>query len=284
MPIQSDESVHGVCSGPVRLHLLLAMHIVVVLLLTWTASASPDGPQAIITMAVFVAQSCLMGVWLVLGQASRLYRGTFVSMGVIGLATLLAFVVWYANGRRSPLASVLPVALSLVAVPAFGTAGSLLAVHRQKGALLVIKAHDRAPVSEGLQFSVRHLLLLMSVVAILLGVGRVARSYFGGTVAPFRAVILVGLISLCWIAPTLAIVSAAFAIRRPRERMIVALVLSFFAGLLFSYCQGVPWGLWRVLWRVPTAFVTAAMIVACSLLVVRSLGYRLIRVSEGTDR
>jgi len=284
MAIQSDESVHGIRSWPIRLHLLLAMHFVVTLLATWTASASPDEPQAIIAMAVLEAQSCLLAVWLALGRASLLCRSTLVFMGVICLAALLAFAVWYANGRGSPFANFLPVSLSLVAVPTLGTAGSLLVMRQQKAGLQLIAAHDRAPVSEGLQFNVRHLLLLMTFVAILLGVGRVARSYLGGTVVPFRTVILVGLISLCWIAATLAIVWAAFGVRRPHERMAVAIVLSLFAGLLFPFFQGVPWGLWRVLWRAPAGAVTVAMIIACSLLVVRSLGYRLIRIPEGTVR
>ncbi len=276
-----DESARVIIHlWPVRLRVLLITHFGLAVLATGASMAWQDKSfVGILFVSVLVGQSCLLGAWLALGNTSLWARTVIVFLGASCLEAQFALVLWCENGGRSGWTTmILPTALMFIAGPVFATAGPLLIARLQKARLQLITAQDPAAVSEGLQFSVRDLLLLMTLVAILLKTGQVVRGYRGGAAETAYTMIIMGLLSLCLTAPALAMVWATLGQQRPQRRMAIAMVLSLFSGLTASYFTEVSWE-WdsEALWEILAAVIMVATLVGSSLLVIRSLGCRLVR-------
>ena len=220
-------------------------------------------------------QLCLLGVWLALGTNALHYR---VAGTLTGIA-LLAMITGYRS--RMPLNEVFIQVLPIVASFSLAVAAVLLVVRRWKAHLVAHGSGLPVAAIEGLQFSIRHLFLLTTVVAVLLmfaqGIGLVTENAsWLGTSA------YIGLLALCLVAITVGTVWAGLGVGRPIERIILVMFLAFFTGLLFVYAttgRGTTMISWQQAWPMPTLMVLTAAIVTASLLVVRSNGYRLVRRS-----
>ena len=161
---------------------------------------------------------------------------------------------------------------------ALAVAAVLLVVRGWKAHLVGHGSELLATAVEGLQFSIRHLLLLTTTVAVLLVMAQ-GGGLFLKNMPGLRTAVLIGMLTLCFIAMTLAAVWAGLGVGRPTERIVVVMLLAFFTGVLLLSVEGFEEDTmsWQRALRVTTIMVLIAAVVTASLLVVRSHGYRLVR-------
>ena len=242
--------------------------------------ASMGSPANIFANLVFFpllyGQICLLGIWLAMGTNTRWCR---VSRTLAGIAYLILNSFYTTGIGQVSLGIPFPILLVLCTIPTLGIAAVLLVVRVWKAHLVAHGNEHSAEVIEGLQFSIRHLFLLTTAVAVLLvmaqGVGLLLTDAVW-----LRTAVMIGMITLCFIAITLTTVWAGLGVGRPTERIVVVMLLAFFTGVLFTYVSAYERPnimSWQQGWRQPTAMVLTAAVVTASLLVVRSNGYRLVR-------
>ncbi len=213
------------------------------------------------------AQTSLLGIWTGFGRSPWWLRlsGFAVGAGCLGVGGCiginepdwLSFCLFAGNG-----------VIATVVLTIFRCA-------RFRVTLPVVEYHTGG----GRQIGIRHLLILTAVVAAILGVGRHLK--FGGfDVYPLPALISVYLVLLvfsCVLVGTLS----AWAMLRER-----ALVLR--GAILLVVAATAGWGVAQIVsgmlvfWLV--VYLTQAIILIVSLLVVRSCGYRLMRLPRGASK
>ena len=267
----------------ISLRALVIMHVVALLVVCWIASmSSPENIFAnLVFITLFYGQMCLLGIWLAMGTNTRWYRVYGTLAGIAYLISNGFYKTWSTSSGQVPLGIVLPMLLTLCTLPILGIAAVLLVVRGWKAHLVAHGSDLPATAVEGLQFSIRHLFLLTTAVAVLLvmsqGVGLLLKNAVW-----LRTAVMIGMLTLFFIAITLATVWAGLGVGRPTERIIVVMLLAFFTGVLLAYVETygrINTVRWQQAWRPTTAMVLTAAVVTASLLVVRSNGYRLVRRS-----
>ncbi len=268
----------------ISLRALTIFHVVALPIACWFVSMG--SPTDVFAYFVFtpliIGQTCLIGIWLGLGTNTGQCRVAGTLVGIAYLVTIGVYHTWSINSGRVSLGEVLPVILAMFTLPTLGTAAVLLVVRGWKAHLVAHGSELPAAAVEGLQFSIRHLFLLTTAVAVLLVMARGVVLLMTNDTAWLRMPIMIGMLTLCFIAITLAAVWAALGVGRPTERIIVVMLLAFFTGALFAYVESygtINMTRWQQAWRLPTMTILTAVVVTASLLVVRSNGYRLVRRS-----
>lgn len=257
-----------------RLKQLLFAHLVAVT--CCAAMADIDGGtgvQAGINMlftALVGSDLCLLGMgmaavaeWPPRKRASLLAKST----GWIWLVTFIVMI----RARYLPPAFVLLLPL-LVSSVAFGFGIGMRIWHVR----LVSAADAFEGAAEPFQFTLRHLLMWVSTLAVLLAVARglhsTASLHIEGKIAYTVAVLAV--MSLLTAGIVLATLWATLGAGRPVARLPMAVSLAAIGGLAPAYCfkRPDPWA------YVGLAIVAAGLstITAASLLVVRRCDYRLV--------
>jgi hypothetical protein len=127
-----------------------------------------------------------------------------------------------------------------------------------------------APAAGRIQFSIRHLMILTFVVACLVSIGKLVQPHLSRGHPTTEILLLALLFGVVGILP----VWFTLATRRPTLYGLGLVAVGAGAG----YCYG-----WKVfgdekIWM--TATTTEAVAVVVSLLVVRSCGYRLVRLAS----
>ncbi len=114
------------------------------------------------------------------------------------------------------------------------------------------------------------------LIGVWLGMGKGAPRFFAGAEAvtgPAAGLLLLGTV---WGTVTLTVVWATLGRQRPHERIVLAMVLAFFGGLIPPYYFGEHWRSHDLWWFALTT-LAMSVVMAGSLLVVRSVGYRFVR-------
>lgn len=146
--------------------------------------------------------------------------------------------------------------------------------------------HPRRP-----QLTLFSLFLLTLIVALYLGLGRLAQAPSNPTGIDLRGVGQQGLFTLTFGVIVFVGLWGALKPGRCRWRIVGALILSVLPlGVAYSYCVSLGWKDWSGLYNLPQHILWAIKFVGApsavffgSLLVVRSCGYRLIRRVDTTS-
>ena len=236
-----------------RIVWLIVVHIVVGLTGAFVTYFAGPFSQPSLLATVFVclvsSQTSLLGIWGGLGTSPWWKRLIGVLVGISYLVPLLGIGIHEVNSKTF---IVVVVATSCVLTP--------LLIVRFFGVVIHLGSSSVAPVGH-IQFSIRHLMILTFVIACLISIGKLVQP----------------LLFLLLIALTLGVVGVlpvwfVLATKRPILYSIGLVAVGACAG----YCLG-RWALGEEeIWTTATATETLA--VAISLLVVRSCGYRLVRL------
>jgi len=230
-------------------------------------------PTATAYLSLFFAEAGLFGIWGALGPARPTWRFATMLMGLLYLAVLNAVAETTGHDIGNFV-------FLLIALPTFAIVVAVILTRLRYGRrrLCLASPGYTKSLSESFQFSLRHLFVFTTVVAIVSALGRFVKAHVVGDSVGWNVVFLtaiVGIIIPAFIVVELAVIWAAMGIGRPVRRLPVVLPVSFVLGLvppLFLEQAG-----WRryLFWSAMIGL--QATITAASLLVVRSCGWRLVR-------
>ena len=244
---------------------LFVLHIVLGIVLGIVTS---DGPPTIL-LAVFVglffAQTTLLGFVGGLVNVPWHVRLLLVIFGTLYLNLLFCagLDIWHD-----------PQIIVLSTLPILGTALVALIIRTWLARLVRESGEATNLRAEGLQFSIRHLLILMIVVGCLMGIGRVLQPWFDSMslIADFVAY------SLCFIA--VGVTSIWAMLGKSLVLLRSAVVLSLAIGVAciptFLIARGDFW-FWALM-----MFMESASLLA-TFFFVRLYGYRLVRLRTATN-
>jgi hypothetical protein len=258
------------------------VHILALGFLPWVAiGVRFQHPVCWVCEGVLVAQPCLLGMWLGLGSTARSKRVAGALLGLLGCAAIFAFIQWSVQGRGGGFVALFGLMSIVTLVLAIGPAAVCCALRKWRSQLLLIETGGSSCVTDGLQFSLRHMLTFVTIVAILLSIGRSARTFLGEyntSLEIVQTLTFMGLLILCFTSVTLGTIWATLGFGSPHVRLVVVIILAFLVGVLFSYSAG---NSIEDFWRMPVEMVGAATFAIGSLLLVRRAGYRMV-VQAGT--
>lgn len=262
-------------SPKLKIGLLLAVHLAVGIPLSCAAYVLRLGFETAgaVFWAVVLAETGLLGIWGAFGATRPIWRIPVV----LAATTCLGVVTAAAERSRDEIDMAVVVAVALPAMVVFVVL-CILRYGRRK--LQLLPSSSWPATSEGFQFTLRHLLLVTAVVAVVFGIGQGTRAiptpdlYDGSWVMLFILIVNRGLSP---IAVDLATLWAALGNGRPARRLAVVVPAAFGLGLLPPlFLQGSGWRDF-VGWSFIIGF--QATITAASLLVIRSCGWRLVRTA-----
>lgn len=246
-----------------RIFGLVVVHIVVGLVGAYFAY-SAGGYQTFwqgAFVGLMLSQTILPGIWGSLSTSPWWKRVIGMVSGVSYLVPVLGIGI---NEVSIDTFVVVILVTSFVAIP-------LLIVRFFRIAI----RQDAFPVASAgrIQFSIRHIMILTIVVACLITIGKLVQPH------PFRG----QTIDLCLMALTFGVVGILpvwFVLATNWPTIFSIGVVAVGAGT--GYCYGWLFRVEVVFWM--TASATEALSVVVSLLVVRSCGYRLVRLPKKTPR
>lgn len=249
-------------STKAKIGMLVAGHIVAGLMLTWPAGAERwPGPAEVAQAAILFADAGLLGVWGALGETRLWWRLTLVL-----LATAWLIMVTLAGGSNAQI-----VGLSLmIGLPTVLLLLVLIGLRHSHRQLQVVHSLEASTASEGFQFTIRHLLLTTAIVAVVLAIGK--------NIPHLDEIVVIVVVVLCpcLVLVELAVLWATLGFARPAMRLSIVLPAAFVVGLVPPFYSGSlrqqGWTTF-VAWSCITGLQAA--IIAGTLLVVRSCGYRL---------
>ena len=233
--------------------LLVGVHAVVGIVLAFCSADQPAVSSALFFSLVF-CQTSLLGMWCGLGRSHWILRLIGLIVGTGCLAMMLGAGIDELSGE---IIFVVVAAVLLVAAVTW-------IVRWLKGAMRQI--HDSAPdAREGLQFTIRHLLVLTFVVACLVTIGKA----LAPRLPRLHDVTMLSAIAVCFVSVALVAIWAILGLGHVLFRSIVLFVIAAIVG----------WILARVIDESDDTFWTSTTILQAtylmaSLLVVRSCGYR----------
>lgn len=221
----------------------------------YLAGSEPTLPGAAFVGLVF-GQTSVLGIWGGLGTCSWLKRLIGVVTGVICLVVLLGIGIHEVNFWTF---TIVVVATSFVLIPLLIVRCCRVVIHLDS---------SFASAASRIQFSIRHLMILTFVVACLVSLAKMVQPLLSRgdpTIATLLLALLFGVVGVLPVWFTLAT-------KCPTLYGLGLVAVGAGAG----YCYG-----WKVfgdekIWATATA--TEAVAVVVSLLIVRSCGYRLVRL------
>ena len=250
-------------SPKLKIGLLVAGHFIGQL--AFASSIYYDGPHSLAPIiglfALVLAEAGLLGIWAALGTNQPAWRLLVVLAATAYLCALISAALKVDNLDK------LVSAFLVVELPT--TAIFLVLIGLQHR----LRFGQLASASEGFQFSIRQLLVATGIAAGLLALGRGLGhlptnwhiTVFFATVVPYV------------VAVELATLWGALGVGRPLPRLLVVLPMAFVVGTMppFFLDNPHPDRTDFIAW---SSFMgLQATILAASLLVVRSCGWRLVR-------
>jgi len=260
-------------SPKVKIGLLVAVHIVAGLLLVW---ARANGLHTIRRMiagfpihtvglfALVFADTGLIGFWGGLSTARFKWRLPAVYVAAMHLAAVL----------QQKFSAFIMIALTSVSILVI-----LSRLRNSRKRLRLAHLANESSLKEGFQFTIRQLLVITAVVAVVLAIGRGVRMI---TATQWGDALAVVIYTPCFILVELAMLWAALGIGSPTPRLAIVVPTSFAVGAVPAYyLEGVGHANWQrfVYWS--TVVGLQAIITAASLLVVRTCGLRLVSGTGG---
>lgn len=235
--------------------LLTAFHVVAGVVMALFAANQPAVSSALFISLVF-CQTSLVGMWCGFGHTHWMLRLIGLAVGVVLLTVLLCL------GLESDPRTLL---FLLVFVATLVVAAVTWCVRRLKARLVRVGVAT-ASSREGLQFTIRHLMLFTLAVACLVTLGKLSAPYLPGIDLGARLLVL----ALCFVAVALASIWAMLGSGSPVLRMMPVLAIAGASGavaaLAFAHTGYVFW---------VSLTMLEALYLAGSLGVVRRCGYRL---------
>ena len=249
-------------SGPTHSHLkmlwLFVGHIAVGLtgaFVTWLAGPSPT-VWGYAFFGIVFGQTSLLGIWGGLGTNRWWIRLIGVVVGIGYLFPLLGIGIHELNGASLFVVLIATMFVTLV----------FLFVRFFR---VAIHLDSRPVASTGhIQFSIRHLMILTFVIACLITIGRAVQPFFPHGEIRFVLLLLSVTGAIVGIFPVWFIL----ATKRPVLYGVGLVAVGTSAG----YCIGQVGMFDDLRWMITTGM--EAMVVAISLLAIRSCGYRLMRL------
>jgi hypothetical protein len=237
-----------------------------------------SSPWLVAYVGVEMAQVSLLSVWVGLGAGRWPLRLLLAWV----IALLMASVSLKAGARLSLVRWLWLESQFIVPV--------MLAIARRRGWCLVRFAPGPPPLSLRWQFSVRHLLLAMVVVAILLGIGHYAQGaaqmhkglpvWPPGTSTVSLMAARYGVWALRFVVGPLVAVWACLGIADAPARVLAAAIVASAHGALPPYCFGGT--AWDCFCSIGIALVQILTVII-TLLVFRGLNYRVAQTREAAQ-
>jgi hypothetical protein len=249
-----------------RIRLLVVVHAIAGIVLSgWAAleGAIPfvfDYILLVPPFALALCQSGLLAFWAAMSHGGIWKRATGWLAGVIALEILLNVPIeidayWFMPTMATGLVT-----------------AALAVVRIWRAELLSVSGQPIRSNRQGLQFSIRGLMLLTLLVAILITTGKQMRQ--AGWTGP--NLLTTSALTLCFTVTNLAAVWAATGLGSPWFKCGAVSLLSLAIALTFCWCAGVSGDDWFYMTAI---MVLEIVLLLASLLVVRSCGYRLVRYS-----
>lgn len=242
---------------------LVAAHVALAGMFAWWADAGEPTVPLALYVGVTFCQTSLLGIWGGLGSRHWIERLVGVALGIVVLAPLFSWGLW---------ASLQGEILGLVALCTLATAGVMLLVRRVAEMRSIEASSTTSPAKslarEGLQFSIRHLIILTSVVASLIGLGQ----WLGPYVGSFHSSVELVVLGLCFVTIGLGAPWATLGTGSPIVRSVIVLAIAVGAAFV-PLLVDAHWPV--VFWLV--VMITEVGLLLLSLAVIRWCGYRLVR-------
>ena len=256
MAPSTDEPTSGTTNPRRRLLWLVVAHVVVGLMGAFVSNLAGRSPtlRGVLFLGLVFSQTSLLGIWGGLGSSPWWGRLIGVVVGVGYLVPLLGFGI---SERNPATFFVVALATTFVAMP-------LLFVRFFKVAVLL----DFSPAVGRIQFSIRHLMVLTFVVACLITIGKWVQPHLLHGERVFQLLLFAATFSVVGVLP----VWFVLATKQPVLYSVGLVAVGACAGYCLARFFHDDASIWM------TATVTEAMAVVISLLVVRSCGYRLVRL------
>jgi hypothetical protein len=248
-----DKAQHQ--SRQTAIFMLIAGHVVAAIISAILADDQPAFSSGVF-FALVVCQATLVGMWGGLGRTNGVLRLIGLATAIVLLATLLGL------GLGDPDALMyffVFIATSAVALPTW-----IVRLWKAR----IGHLGEEAPSREGLQFTIKHLMLLTFAVACLVTVGKALAPYVHGANIAMEVAVL----AICFGAVALVSLWAMLGLGQPVVRIVVAVLIALGAGAIGGYVLDGPTD--QIFW----VFVALAQAVCVlgSLSVVRASGYRLL--------
>lgn len=231
--------------------LLVLFHVVIGLLAAFASADRPAVSSAIFFGVVF-CQAALIGMWAGLGATTRMLRLLGVGVGATYLAVQLGLGLDELGFEIFLLVILLT---SLVSVVTWF-------VRLFKGNLRKTTP-GQTDLQEGLQFGIRHLMLLTFVVACMTFLGKI----LAPTVSGLEVMSIISIFSVCYAAVALTSIWAILGQGHPAVRSAFVVGIALVAGIVCRYTAGSD-----LFW--PSVTLLQAVFLVGSLSVVRIAGYR----------
>ncbi len=254
----SNESFHSRDGAGSRVPILflLVVHVVAGVVSGFLSEDEPAVSSAIF-LGIISCQTCLLGMWTGLGRTHWVVRLSGLAVGSTYLAVELGLGVDALDVEFLVLAILPCVLVALVT----------WLVRLFRGTLQRVEV-DQTNLKEGLQFSIRHLMLLTFVVACLTTVGKLLTPNWNDI--GFMALVVV--VALCYASVALTSIWAILGTGRPFVRSMFVVVIAIVSGLIAEYVfdHGEKMPFW-----LSTTCLQAVLLVS-SLAVIRRVGYRFV--------
>jgi hypothetical protein len=281
LPISTSEpdvSCNSAAVAP-RLKLLVIVHLLVGIMPAASVLIPLETRFLPVTWAldsISGGQLMLLAFWLGMGTSKRIQRlfGTFCGSAYVTAWPVVALLLSPHYIGPSPIACYLGRFSANCAV-ILVLAGVFLLIRRRSGGLRRISESGTSVAPARFQYSILHLLVITSIVAVVLGLVRSARAT--GTAEIGWHVAAVGvLLVVVFVVNLLCAVWAALGAGQIRLRVSLVLLVAILLGIALSLASRVGRVAWWLFPCMPLATVLPTAIVIASLLVVRSCGYRLV--------
>ena len=256
--MSSDEPASALTNPRRRILWLVVVHVVVGLVGAFVALLAGRSPTQCggAFIGIVFSQTSLLGIWGSLGSGPCWRRLAGVLVGVGYLVPLLGFGISELNAETF---FVVVLTTTFVAMP-------LLIVRLFR---VAVQLDSTAVGSVGrIQFSIRHLMILTLVVACLITIRKLVQPFTHGGLHFW----------LIWIAITFGLLGVfpvwfILATKQPVLYSVGLIAVGACAGYCLARIGFVgEAGIWT------TAATTEAIAVVISLLIIRSCGYRLVRL------
>ncbi len=207
--------------------------------------------------ALVFCQSCLLAFWAIMSHVAVWKRLTGLIAGNVCLEILIGMAV-----EDGELSFMTTIATGIIAVV-------LLVIRLWRARLLRFPAQPQPGNAEGLQFSIRGLMLFTFAVAVVITAAKELREVDERPPVLF----LVTIWALCFVVTDLAALWATLGIGSPVPRSIAVILMSVSLGWFFSHTLGQDW---ETYFYIMSIMFLQSLCLIGSLLAVRTCGYRLV--------
>jgi len=171
---------------------------------------------------------------------------------------------------------------SLICIPTIVVAWTTWMVRRGKTHIQLFKEQIPTHERKEYQFSILQIMILTLVVALALSFGKIAREGIREeNIAIATSIIFNSLLALSIIVITHVCVWASLGLSSPIVKIPIAFVMAMCIGFLPAYIF-LFIDVREMLFLFGGLSILQALIVSCTLLIFRSLGYRLVAIERNT--